>query len=149
MTAPHHHVLVARLDSVGDILLAGPAMRAVAASAGRVTMLVGRGRSAVARLLPGVDDVLEFDAPWVVPDPAALDPAAVDALVAAVRQARVDAGLVLTSFHQSPLPLALLLRLAGVRWLGAISEDYPGSLLDLRHRLPDEPVDVPESERAL
>jgi len=52
----------------------------------------------------------------------------------------------LTSFHQSPLPLALLLRMAGVEWIGAISEDYPGSLLDLRHRVPAE---LPESERNL
>ena len=138
MNAPHGHVLVARLDSVGDILLSGPAVRAVAASAARVTMLVGRGRSAVARLLPGVDDVLEYDAPWVVAEPGPLDPTTVDALVADVRRAGVDAALVLTSFHQSPLPLALLLRLAGVGWVGAISEDYPGSLLDLRHRLPEE-----------
>ncbi len=149
MTAPRGHVLVARLDSVGDILLGGPAVRAVAASADRVTMLVGRGRSAVARLLPGVDDVLELDAPWVVPDPGPLDPAAIEAFLAAVRQADVDAALILTSFHQSPLPLALLLRLAGVGWVGAISDDYPGSLLDLRHRLPEVPADVPESERAL
>jgi len=149
VNAPAGHVLVARLDSVGDILLAGPAVRAVAASAQRVTMLVGRGRGTVARLLPGVDDVLEHDAPWVVPDPGPLDPAAIEALVGAVRAARVDAALVLTSFHQSPLPLALLLRLAGVGWVGAISDDYPGSLLDLRHRLPEVPVDVPESERAL
>ena len=139
MTAPKGgHVLVARLDSVGDILLSGPAVRAVAASAGKVTMLVGRGRSAVARLLPGVDDVLEYHAPWVVAEPGPVDPAAVDTLVADVRRAGVDGALVLTSFHQSPLPLALLLRLAGVGWVGAISDDYPGSLLDLRHRLPEE-----------
>ena len=96
-----------------------------------------------------MDDVLEYDAPWIVAEPGPLDPAAVDALVAAVRRAGVDAALVLTSFHQSPLPLALLLRLAGVGWVGAISDDYPGSLLDLRHRLPETPADVPESERAL
>ena len=150
MTAPKgSHVLVARLDSVGDILLSGPAVRAVAASSAKVTMLVGRGRSAVARLLPGVDDVLEYDAPWVVAEPGPVDPAAVDALVADVRRAGVDAALVLTSFHQSPLPLALLLRLAGVGWVGAISDDYPGSLLDLRHRLPALPTDIAESERAL
>ena len=149
MSAPHAHVLVARLDSVGDVLLAGPAVRAVAASAQKVTMLVGRGRSAVARLLPGVDDVLEFEAPWIVPDPGPVDPDAVGALVATLRGAEIDAALVITSFHQSPLPLALLLRLAGVGWVGAISEDYPGSLLDLRHRLPEVPADVPESERAL
>jgi ADP-heptose:LPS heptosyltransferase len=44
------------------------------------------------------------------------------------------------------LPTALLLRMAGVPWASAISEDYPGSLLDVRHRLVD---DVPETERAL
>src|SRR4051794_393864 len=149
MRPPPSHVLVARLDSVGDILLAGPAVPAVAASAQKVTMLVGRGRSAVARLLPGVDDVIEFEAPWIVPDPDPVDPDAVEALVATLRRAEIDAALVVTSFHQSPLPLALLLRLAGVGWVGAISEDYPGSLLDLRHRLPEVPADLPESERAL
>ena len=52
------HVLVARQDSVGDVLLAGPAVRAVAAGAGRVTLLCGpRGRAAAA-LLPGVDEVV-------------------------------------------------------------------------------------------
>ena len=73
------------------------------------------------------------------PTPAPVDAAAVDALSPTLRGADVDAALVLTSFHQSPLPLALLLRLAGVAWVGAISDDYPGSLLDLRHRLPEVP----------
>ncbi len=41
-----------------------------------------------------------------------------------------------TSFHQSALPLALLLRLAGSAAITAISDDYPGSLLDVRHRVP-------------
>lgn len=55
---------------------------------------------------------------------------AVEELIAAVR---ADTALVLTSFHQSPLPTALLLRLAGVTRIAADSEDYPGSLLDVRH----------------
>jgi ADP-heptose:LPS heptosyltransferase len=53
---------------------------------------------------------------------------------------------VLTSYHQSALPLALLLRLAGVRHVTAISADYPGSLLDVRHRVEE---DLPEAERGL
>ncbi|MFC4145060.1 glycosyltransferase family 9 protein, partial [Micromonospora mangrovi] len=57
-----------------------------------------------------------------------------------------DEAVVFTSYHQSPLPLALLLRLAGVPRISAISDDYPGSLLDVRHRVP---VGVPEPERAL
>ena len=139
-------VLVARLDSMGDVLLAGPAVRAVAETAAHVTLLVAEGQRRVAELLPGVDAVLEFTAPWVVLDPPPLDPVAVSVLVARVAEGRFDAALVLTSYHQSPLPLALLLRMAGVGWVGAASEDYPGSLLDLRHR----PVEgLPESERAL
>lgn len=139
-------VLVARLDSVGDVLLTGPAIRAVAARASRVVMLAGpRGREA-AELLPGVDRVLTWHAPWIDPEPEPVRAEAVDALVAAVAAEGVRSALIFTSFHQSPLPLALLLRLAGVAWIGAICEDYPGSLLDLRHRVDGDP---PEAERAL
>ncbi len=140
------HVLVARLDSLGDLLLAGPAVRAVAGSAAKVTMLVGRGRRSDALLLPGLDDVIEFDAPWVVFEPEPVRLEQMTALIDAVHNSGVDAALILTSFHQSPLPLALLLRMAGVDWIGAISDDYPGSLLDLRHRVAGSP---PESERNL
>ncbi len=53
-------VLVVRLDSAGDVLLAGPAARAVAARADRVVLLAGpRGRDAAA-LLPGVDKVVAW-----------------------------------------------------------------------------------------
>jgi len=140
------HVLVARQDNDGDVLLSGPAVRAVAARAGRVTLLAGpRGRQAAAAL-PGVDHVEVVRAPWIDPEPTPVAPGDMEAVVARLADLRVDMALVLTSYHQSPLPLALLLRMAGVPWIGAISDDYPGSLLDLRHRVPD---DVHEVERAL
>jgi ADP-heptose:LPS heptosyltransferase len=145
-SARRGHVLIARLDSLGDLLLSGPAVRAVAGSAAKVTMLVGRGRRADALLLPGVDEVIEFSAPWVVFEPEPVRPEQMAVLIRAVRDAKPDASLILTSFHQSPLPLALLLRMAEVGWIGAISEDYPGSLLDLRHRITGT---LPESERNL
>jgi ADP-heptose:LPS heptosyltransferase len=138
--------LVARLDNDGDVLLAGPAIRAVKASGAHVTLLCGpRGRRA-AELLPGVDALLCWRAPWIDPEPGPVDPADVDALVAQLRDGAFDEAHVLTSFHQSALPLALLLRLAGVPWIGAISEDYPGSLLDHRGR---DPGDVHEVQRSL
>ncbi|MFE9771897.1 glycosyltransferase family 9 protein [Streptomyces sp. NPDC005931] len=125
--------LIARLDSFGDVLLAGPAVRAVAARAGRVTLLCGPHGAPAARLLPGVAEVLVWDAPWVGFQPPDVRREDVDALVDAVAATGADTALVLTSFHQSPLPTALLLRLAGVRFVAADSEDYPGSLLDVRH----------------
>ncbi|WP_280418013.1 glycosyltransferase family 9 protein [Nocardia carnea] len=139
-------VLVARMDNVGDVLLAGPCVRAVAADAGHVTLLAGPRGRAGAELLPGVDRILTWCAPWIDPEPAPVSPADTSAFVDRLRALELDRALILTSFHQSPLPLALLLRMAGVPWIGAISEDYPGSLLDLRHRVEGDP---PEAERAL
>ena len=139
-------VLVARLDNLGDVLLAGPAVRAVQASGAQVTMLCGPNGRAAAELLPGVDEVVEFRAPWIDPDGHAVDDAEIDALVEEVRARRFEQAAVLTSFHQSPLPLALLLRLAGVPMIAAISVDYPGTLLDVRHLVSD---DLHEVERNL
>jgi ADP-heptose:LPS heptosyltransferase len=126
-------VLVARTDSDGDVLLAGPAVRAVAAHA-RVTMLVSPAGAQAARLLPGVDEVVVFAAPWSGYRPPPVDPVATEDLVDRLRAEAFDAALVLTSWHQSPLPAALLLRLAGIPEIAAASDDYPGSLLDLRFR---------------
>nr|WP_088979669.1 HAD-IIIA family hydrolase [Micromonospora coxensis] len=139
-------VLVARSDSAGDVLVTGPAVRAVAAGAERVVLLCGtRGRDAAA-LLPGVDELIEWPLPWIDGDPAPVDPDDLRALTARLAAVGADEAVVFTSFHQSPLPLALLLRMAGVPRISAISEDYPGSLLDVRHRVP---AGVPEPERAL
>ncbi|HEY0718407.1 MAG TPA: glycosyltransferase family 9 protein, partial [Streptosporangiaceae bacterium] len=74
------------------------------------------------------------------------DHGAVRSLVEQVRAVRAAAAVIFTSFHQSPLPMALALRMAGIPRIAAISEDYPGSLLDVRHQLTD---DVPEAERNL
>src|SRR3954468_10566664 len=126
--------LVVRLDSFGDVLLAGPAVRAVAGHCSHVTLLCGPRGAPAARLLPDVDDVLMWEAPWEGFDPPSVDAADVEGLVRRLREAAFDTALVLTSFHQSPLPTALLLRLAGVRRIGADSVDHPGSLLDVRHR---------------
>ncbi len=127
------HVLVARLDSAGDVLLAGPAVRAAAAGAERVTLLVSPDGEAAARLLPGVDELAVWSCPWTGFRPPAHDPADVDRLGRRLRDDRPDVAVVLTSDHQSPLPLALLLRQAGVPRVVGTSHDYPGSLLDVRH----------------
>ncbi|GAA1167747.1 glycosyltransferase family 9 protein [Streptomyces hebeiensis] len=126
--------LVVRLDSFGDVILAGPAVRAVAAHAGHVTMVCGPRGEPAARLLPGVDAVLVWEAPWEGVDPPPVEAADIDGTVRRLRVGAYDVALVLTSFHQSPLPTALLLRMAGVARIGADSTDHPGRLLDVRHR---------------
>lgn len=149
-------VLVVRLDSDGDVLLCGPAVRAVSGSGAEVVLLCSpRGRAA-AELLPGVQRILQCSCPWIDPDPPPVRAAEVLALVTALSALGPAEAVVLTSYHQSPLPTALLLRLAGVARITAASVDYPGSLLDVRLR-PGAPAgdgtgldeDLPEPQRAL
>jgi ADP-heptose:LPS heptosyltransferase len=139
-------VLVARLDNAGDVLLQGPLVRAVAAGADRIVFLAGPTGAEAAALLPGVDEVWTWSCPWIRGDAPPVDAAEIAALTDRIRALAPDEAVVSTSFHQSPLPLALLLRLAGVPRISAISADYPGSLLDVRHVVDD---DLPEPERAL
>ena len=141
------NVLAVRQDNNGDVLLMGPALRALAARAARVTLVCGPSGHAAATALPGIDDVLVFEAAWIAANPAPVERGAVETFVRRVGELRIDQAVIFTSFHQSPLPIALLLRMAGVPRIAAISDDYPGTLLDVRHR--GVPDDLHEVERAL
>ncbi|MEU4831660.1 glycosyltransferase family 9 protein [Streptosporangium sp. NPDC023615] len=156
-------VLVARLDNAGEVLLAGPAIRAVAAGADEVVLLTGPYGRDAGELLPGVSRTVEWRAPWIEPvtsPPTASSVGAPSAVVPPVtgphvlrllriiREVAPDQALILTSAHESPLPLALLFRLAGAFRIVAASDDRAGSLLDVRH-VADEGADQPEAERML
>jgi ADP-heptose:LPS heptosyltransferase len=150
-------VLVARLDGAGDVLLAGPAIRAVAfgrrpdgGAPNDVVVLCGPDGESAALLLPGTSEVYSWSCPWIVKPAPGVDGRHLETLAAFVRDSRIDEAVILTSFHQSPLPLALLLRLAGVDRITAASIDYAGSLLNVRLRPGEDfPEDQPEAERAL
>jgi ADP-heptose:LPS heptosyltransferase len=137
-------VLAVRADSLGDVLVTGPAIRALSARAS-VTVLAGPQGADAARMLRGVDRVIVHPLPWIEAAPPPVEREAMETIVDDVRALAVDDAVVFTSFHQSALPIALLLRLAGVPRIAAISDDYPGALLDVRHRVRD---DVHEVERA-
>jgi ADP-heptose:LPS heptosyltransferase len=138
--------LAVRLDSAGDLLLTGPALRSLAAGSDRLVLLTGPRARGVAGLLPGVDDVLVWHCPWIDPEPTHVDRGDIEIQANRIAAYDVDRAVVFTSLHQSPLPTALVLRMAGVRHVAAISDDYPGALLDVRHRTTDDQHEV---ERAL
>ncbi len=139
------HIVAVRQDNNGDVTLQGPALRALA-TGGRVTLVCGPSGEGAARLLPSVADVRVVRAEWIEGSPVPIDAEAIARDVALYASLAADEAFVFTSFHQSPLPTALLLRLAGVRRIAAIGVDYPGSLLDTRVHV-DE--DVHEVERSL
>ncbi len=148
-------VLVTRLDGAGDVLLAGPAVRAVAAAPDtEVTLLCGPAGAAAAGLLPGVRRVVTWASPWALHPAPPVRPPEISRVVAQLAGLGLDEAVLLTSFHQSPLPTALVLRMAGVGRTTGASVDYPGALLDVRLRPGDGPGDdlsenLPEPDRAL
>jgi len=75
--ADARRVLAVRLDALGDVLMTGPALRALrgARADRRVTLLTSPAGAAAAELLPGVDEVWCFAAPWILADPPAVDAA--------------------------------------------------------------------------
>lgn len=150
-------VLVARLDSMGDVLLAGPALRAVAhgkkpdgSRPNDVLLLCGPEGESAGQMLPDVTETHTWPCPWIANPAPPADAELTNRLVDFVRASRIDEAVILTSFHQSPLPLALLLRLAGVERITGASTDYAGSLLDVRLKPGEDFVeDQPEAIRAL
>ncbi len=144
-------VLAARLDSMGDVLVTGPGLRAIAAdeSVESLTLLCSPASEPVARLLPGVSEIITWSSPWIVAPAPEISPDDIEALRAEIARREFDEAVIFTSFHQSPLPLALILRLAGIRRITGVSTDYAGSLLDVRIRPVEElPDDLPEAERS-
>ncbi|MEU0743643.1 glycosyltransferase family 9 protein [Streptomyces sp. NPDC006134] len=127
--------LVARPGGFGGVLLAGPAVRAVATRATHVTMLCDPGGAPAARLLPHVDDVVVWDTPAHAPAEGTGPPSAApagpggpdsangtdgtDDVVRRLREEAYDVALVLAPQPQNPLPTARLLRTARVRRIGA------------------------------
>ncbi|MBG0857342.1 hypothetical protein I2W78_37225 [Streptomyces spinoverrucosus] len=113
--------LVVRLDGFGGVLLAGTAVRAVAARADDVTLLCGPEGAPAAGLLPHVDDALVRERS--TESDAVLEPSAAqdgdDALVRRLRAAAHDGALVLAPYGQSPLPAGGLVRSAQVSRVGA------------------------------
>ncbi|MFF1830026.1 glycosyltransferase family 9 protein [Paenarthrobacter sp. NPDC058040] len=150
-------VLVARLDSMGDVLVSGPAVRAAAngrrpdgSRPNDVVLLCGPEGTGAAEMLPGVTEVHTWPCPWIVNPAPPVTEGLTNGLIDFVRNSRIEEAVILTSFHQSPLPLAMMLRLAGVQRITGASTDYAGSLLDVRLK-PGEhfPEDQPEPVRAL
>src|SRR6516164_9554613 len=61
------NILAVRLDSLGDVLMTTPALRALKESrpGRRITLLTSPQGAETARLVSELDDVIVYDAPWM------------------------------------------------------------------------------------
>ena len=118
-------LLCVRLDSMGDVLMTTPAMRAFRDSLGcRITLLTSPSGAALAGLLPEVDDIVTWSAPWMKHALAARDD-----LRLMKRLASFDAAVIFTVYSQSALPAAYLCYLAGIPRRLAHCRENPYQLL--------------------
>lgn len=119
-------LLCVRLDSIGDVLMSTPAMRACRESFGcSVTLLTSAAGAAVAPLVPELDATIAFAAPWMKPPAARGD----EAVIQRLKAERFDAAVIFTVYSQNPLPAAYLCYLAGIPLRLAHCRENPYELL--------------------
>jgi len=116
------NLLCVRLDNMGDVLMTTPAIRALRETLGcRVTLLASPSGASLAPLVPEIDDVIVFRAPWMKPP---CDDASV---LEAIKG--FDAAAIFTVYSQSALPAAYLCTLAGIPRRLAHCRENPYHLL--------------------
>lgn len=155
-TRATRRTLIARPGGLSDVLLAGPAVRAVAGGrrgqVPEIFLLCEPRGTPAARMLPGVRGVLTWSCPWDHTPSATASAAAprrAGELLGLVLTCQPDEAILLPPAEVSPLPLALLLRLAGVPRIVGASVDGAGGLLDVRVRPGEDfPDDLPEPARS-
>src|SRR5690606_24832761 len=124
-------VLCVRLDAMGDVLMTTPALHAAKRSSPErhVTLLTSPGGAAAASLVPDVDEVLVYDAPWVKATAPRESSAPDHELIRALRAKRFDAAVVFTVYSQNPLPAAMMCYLADIPLRLAHCRENPYQLL--------------------
>ncbi len=128
------NVLAVRLDTIGDVLMTTPAIRALkeARPGRRVTLLTSHSGAAVAALVPEIDDVMVYDAPWLKATPPRADSSRDHEMAELLRARALDSAIIFTTFSQSPLPAALLCYLADIPLRLAHCRENPYQLLTTR-----------------
>lgn len=124
------NVLCIRLDSLGDVLMCTPAMRAIKqARPGRcVTLLSSRSGAAAAPYIPEIDAVIDYAAPWMKSS-GPREPDFDTGFIASLAARRFDAAAIFTSYSQSALPAALMCYLAGIPLRLAHCRENPYQML--------------------
>jgi lipopolysaccharide heptosyltransferase II len=124
-------ILCVRLDALGDVLMTTPAIRALKESQPlrSVTLLTSAAAAAAARLVPEIDEILIYEAPWMKASSALSSSVPDLEMIKTLRAARFDAAIIFTVYSQNPLPAALLCYLADIPLRIAHCRENPYRLL--------------------
>ncbi len=144
------NILAVRMDNIGDVLMVGPALRAVKETSpeSRVTLLASPAGSAAVPLLPWIDDGIVWRASWQdVGNRVPFDPAGERQLIDLLAERHFDAALVFTSFSQTPHVPGYVCHLAGIPLRAGESKEFGGNTLSTA--LTGAPEEMHQVERNL
>ncbi len=129
--AEARNILCVRLDSLGDVLMTSPAIRALKESQpGRMITLLSSGAGAAAApLIEEIDQTIVYDPPWMKASPPASTGESDRQMIERLRHPNFDAAVIFTTFSQSPLPAALIAYLADIPLRLAYCREKPYHLL--------------------
>ncbi len=124
-------VLCVRLDGIGDVLMTTPALRALKESCPgrRIIFLTSSAGAGIACLIPEIDEVLVYEAPWMKATPQRGGNGEDNAIIEKIRASGAEASVVFTVYSQNPLPAAFLCYLADVPLRLAYCRENPYQLL--------------------
>jgi lipopolysaccharide heptosyltransferase II len=124
-------ILCVRLDTLGDVLMTTPALRAIRESApGRsVALLTSSAGREIAKLIPEIQQTIIYDSPWMKATAARPDSGPEYEMAEELRAAQFDAAIIFTVYSQSPLPSAFLCFLANIPLRLAHCRENPYQLL--------------------
>lgn len=123
-------LLCVRLDTLGDVIMTTPAIRALKESLPhcRITLLTSPAGAKAAPFIPEIDDVLVYEAPWMKASPPHNSAQHDHEMIAKLR-GKFDAAVIFTVYSQNPLPAALLCHLAEIPLRLAHSRENPYHLV--------------------
>lgn len=124
-------ILCIRLDTIGDVIMTTPAIRALKTSAPdrQIDLMTSTAGAVVAPLISELDHVIIYDAPWLKATPLRANSAPDLAMIEQLQQAQYDAAVIFTVYSQNPLPAALLCYLAEIPLRLAHCHENPYQLL--------------------
>jgi lipopolysaccharide heptosyltransferase II len=126
-----NNLLCIRLDSMGDVLMTTPAIRALKEGNPnrKITLLTSPQGAQVAPLLGMVDETIVYEAPWIkASTPTASSQPDLE-MIDRLRDLHFDAAVIFTVFSQSSLPTAMMAYMADIPLRLAHSRENPYHLL--------------------
>ena len=125
------NILCIRLDTIGDVLMTTPAIRALKLShpCRRITLLTSCAGATTASMVSEIDQVIVYDAPWLKATAPRLNSRPESEMAEHLRRLKFDGAVIFTVYSQNPLPSAFLCYLADIPLRLAHCHENPYQLL--------------------